>query len=38
MAPVHGRKKDNKFNGIVAKRLHAFGKNTRNTRKRRSFA
>ena len=29
MAPVHGRKKDNKFNEIVVKRLHAFGKNTR---------
>lgn len=38
MAPVHGRKKDNKSNGIVEKRLHAFGKNTRYTRKRRSFA
>ena len=29
MAPVHGRKIDNKFNEIAVKRLHAFGKNTR---------
>ena len=38
LGPCAWQEKKNKFNGIVAKRLHAFGKNTRNTRKRRSFA